>query len=112
MKTVKALKITSILNGIFCFCCIMFVACLNINQHYGIGIIQTIGVIVAFGWLLNPTPVVTFVINLVFFLVERHSSEARQRIGKKWIWVFIWPVITALFYFIAMGFLVEITGGV
>lgn len=112
MKTLKALKITSIVNGIFCFCCIIFAVCLTINQYYSLGIIKTIGVIVTFGWLLNPSPLVTLIINLEFFLAERRSSEMRQLIGKKHIWIFIWPIITTLFYFVAMGFLVEITGGV
>ncbi|MBQ4116901.1 MAG: hypothetical protein IJD37_05950 [Clostridia bacterium] len=112
MKTLKALKITSIINTVFCFCCIIFSVCLIINQHYSIGIVKTVGTIGAFGFLLNPSALVTFIVNLVFFLAERHSFEARQLIGKKYIWIFVWPVITTLFYFIAMGFLIEITGGV
>lgn len=112
MKTLKALRITSILNGVYCFCCILFSVCLTINQHYSIGIMKTIGVIAAFGWLLNPTPLVAFAINVVFFSEERQSSEARQVIGKKHIWIFIWPAITTLFFFVALGFLVGITGGV
>ena len=112
IKTIKALKITSILNSIFCFCCITFVICLTVNQYYAMAAIKAIGVITTFGWMFNPTPIVLFVICLVFFLVERHSDEAKQKIGKKYIWIFLWPVITALFYFVAIGFLVEITGGV
>ena len=85
MKTIKALKITSILNGIYCFCCIVFVVCLTINQYYSVGAIEVIGVIATFGWLINPSPFVTLIINLVFFLVERCSPEAKQIIGKKYI---------------------------
>ena len=112
MKTLKALKITSILNGIYCFCCIVFAVYLTIDQYYSVGAIEVIGVIATFGWLINPSPFVTLIINLVFFLVEWRSPEAKQIIGKKYIWIFVWPVITTLFYFVAMGFLVEITGGV
>ena len=112
MKTLKALKITSILNGIFCFFCITFVICLITNQYYHMDAIVAIGVIATFGWILNPTPIISFIICLIFFLTERHSTEAKQIIGKRRIWIFIWPVITTVFYFIAMGFLVEITGGV
>jgi len=112
MKTLKALKITSILNGIFCLCCVVFAVCLTINQYCSTDAIKAIGVIATFGWLINPTPWVTFIINLVFFLIERNSSDARQLIGKKHILIFVWPVITTLLDFVAMGFLVEITGGV
>ena len=112
MKTLKALKITSILNGIFCFFCIIFVICLITNQYYHMEAIVAIGVIATFGWMLNPTPIISFIICFGFFLTERHSTEAKQIIGKKHIWIFVWPVITTVFYFIAMGFLVEITGGV
>ena len=112
MKTLKALKITSILNGIYCFCCIVFAVCLTINQYYSVGAIEVIGVIATFGWLINPSPFVTLIINLVFFLVERCSPEAKQIIGKKYIWIFVWPVITTVFYFTSIGLLVDITGGV
>ena len=112
MKTLKALKITSILNGIYCFFCIIFAICLIINQYYHTDAIVAIGVIATFGWMLNPTPIISFIICLIFFLTERHSTEAKQTIGKKYIWIFIWPIITTLFYFIAMGFLIEFTGGV
>lgn len=112
MKTLRSLKITSILNGIFCLFCVVFSICLTVNQIYDISAVKTIGVIAAFGWMLNPTPPVSFIINLVIFLDERHSPEARQLIGKKYIFIFIWPVITTLFYFAAMGFLTALTGGV
>ena len=74
--------------------------------------ITAIVVITTFGWILNPTPIISFIACLAFFLTKHHSTEAKQIIGKKYIWIFVWPAITTMFYFIAMGFLVEITGGV
>lgn len=82
MKTLKALKITSILNGIFCFFCIIFVICLITNQYYHMDAIVAIGVIATFGWMLNPTPIISFIICFGFFLTERHSTEAKQIIEK------------------------------
>ena len=112
MKTLRSLKITSFLNGIYCFCCVLFAVSLVILQHRSIGAVRVLSTVGAFGWLLNPTPLVTFIVNLVLFLTERQDPQARQKIGRKSVWIFLWPVITTVFYFIAMGFLVEITGGV
>ena len=112
MKTLKALKITSILNSIFCFFCISFVICIITIQYYRTDVIVAIGVISTYGWMLNPTPIISFIICLKFFLNDRHSAEAKQIIGRKYIWIFVQLAIATVFYFIAMGFLVEITGGV
>ena len=46
------------------------------------------------------------------FLIERKNQEAKQIMGKKWTWIFVWPVITTFFYFTSICLLVEITGGV
>ena len=116
MKTIKALKITYVLNGIFCFCCIISITCLAINRYCALGafenIIAIIGEIPLLCWIINPVGIVSFVVCLVLFLIERKNYEARQVMGKKWIWIFIWPVITTFLYFVSALLLVEITGGV
>ena len=116
MKTLKALKITSILNGIFCICCIMSLSCLAINRFFELGtfenIIAIIGRIPLLCWIINPVGIVSFIVCFVLFLIERNNQEAKQKMGKKWIWIFLWPVITTVFYFTSIGLLVDITGGV
>ena len=116
MKTLKALKITSILNGIFCFCCIISLSCLAINRYCKLGtfesIIAIIGGIPLLCWIINPVGIVSFIICLILFLIERKNQESRQVLGKKWIWIFIWPAITTVFYFVSIFLLVGITGGV
>ena len=42
MKTLKALKITSILNSIFCICCMMSLTCLAINRFCTLGKFENI----------------------------------------------------------------------
>jgi hypothetical protein len=44
--------------------------------------------------------------------VERRSPEARQVIGKKWIWIFVWPVILLVVYLTTGILSVALTGGV
>ena len=116
MKTLKALKITSILNSIFCLCCITSLTCLAINRYCTLGtlenIIAIIGGILLLCWIINPAGIVSFIVCLVLFLKERKNYEARQIMGKKWIWIFIWPVITTVLYFVSICLLVLITGGV
>lgn len=116
MKTLKALKITSVLNGIFCLCCIISLSCLAINRYFDLGAFEnTIAIICRIPllcWLINPIGILSFIVCVVLFLIERKNPEARQEIGKKWIWIFIWPVITTFFYFNSIGLLVDITSGV
>ena len=116
MKTLKALKITSILNGIFCLCCILFLACLAINRYCALGeienVISTINRIFLWGWIINPIGIVSFIVCLTLFVVERRDQVAKQVIGLKWIWIFIWPIITTVLYFLSIGLMVDITGGV
>ena len=42
----------------------------------------------------------------------QENQEARKAMGKKWIWVFAWPIITTLLYLIAGVLIVAFTGGV
>ena len=112
MKTLKALKITSILNGVFCFFCTSSTVCFAINRYYDIRAFFSVGMFLTYSWIINPVGIVSFVVCLSLFLSERKNQEAKQIIGKKFIWIFVWPAITTVFYFIAMGFLVETTGGV
>ena len=111
MKTLKALKITSILNSIFCFCCIVSLSCLAISRYCELGtfenIIAIIGGISSLCWIINPVGIVSFIICLILFL-----EESRQLLSKKWIWIFIWPVITTVFYFTSIYLLIGITGSV
>ncbi len=113
MKTLKALKITSILNSIFCLCCMMSLTCLAINRHCELGTFENIiGGIPLLCWIINPVGIVSFIICLFLFLIERKNEESRQLLGKKWIWIFIWLAITTVFYFVSIFLLVGITGGV
>ena len=117
MKTLKALKITSILNGIFCLFCVASTVCFAIS-NYAINHDSDwrtpfdIANVLIYGWVANPVAPISFSICFVLFLVERKQSENRQLIGRKWIWIFIWPAITTLFYFAALMLTVAFTGGV
>ncbi len=112
MKTLKVLRITSILNGILCLFCVASIVCFAINHFFDIRSLFSIGIILSYGWIINPVGIVSFVVCLSLFLTERKSQEAKQVIGKAWIWIFVWPVITTVVYLIAGVLLVRITGGI
>ena len=117
MKTVKALKITSILNGIFCFFCIASTVCFAIAHYQVLAGDQwrtffSIANILIYGWVVNPVAPISFVVCIVLFLIERKQPENKQLIRIRWIWIFVWPVITILFYFAALILTVAFTGGV
>ena len=103
MKTLKALKITSVLNGIFCFFCIASTVCFAINRYFDIRAFFSVGRLLVYGWIINPVGIVSFIICFKLFLTERKSPEAKQVIGMKWIWIFVWPIITTVLYLYAGG---------
>lgn len=112
MKTLKVLKIASILQSIFCFFCIASNICFAITRYFNLRVFFDIGNVLIYGWIANPIAPFSFIICLIVFLVERKSPKDRQLIGKKWIWIFVWPVITTIFYFATILLLVALTGGV
>lgn len=112
MKTLKVLRITSILNGIFCFFCIASTVCFAINRYFDLRVFFDIANILVYCWIINPVGMISFVICLVLFLVERKDPEAKQAMEKKWIWIIIWPVITTVLYLTAGALTVAFTGGV
>ena len=112
MKTVKALKITSILNGIFCFFCVASTVCFAITRYCDSNLFFSIGNILIFGWIINPVGIVSFAVCLSLFLSERKNQEAKEVIGRKWVWIFVWPIITTLLYLVSSILTVAFTGGV
>lgn len=112
MKTIKALKITSVLQIIFCLCCVATITCLMIFKRTGNWDFFTLGNLFMFGWIVNPVAPISFFICLSTYLEERKQPISVGKIGKKWIWIFIWPLITTVFYLVSGGLFVALTGGV
>ena len=87
MKTVKALKITSVLNSIFCLFCIASTICFAVNRYFDLRVFFDIANILVYGWVINPVAIISFVVCLVLFICEHKESEAKQVMGKKWVWI-------------------------
>ncbi len=112
MKTIKALKITSVLQGIFCLCCVATVACLWVYRLTGNWDIFALGNLFMFVWIVNPVALISFCICLSTYLEERKQPDAKEKIGAKWVWILVWPLITTAFYLVSGGLFVVLTGGV
>ena len=112
MKTLKALKTATIWSCIFCLSCIISIICFAINHYHKSNFLSLIGTSFIYGWMVNPIPFILCVRCFKIYLTERKNEIAKQTIGRKWIWIFILPVITTAFFVFGGGLFVLITGGV
>ena len=112
MKTLKALTISSTVHIAFCLCCIASTVCFALDNLLETDILFGIGMILFLCWIINPVGIVSFIINLTMFLIERKQPEHRSLISKKWVWIFIWPVVTTVLWLTSAVLFVKFTGGV
>ena len=112
MKTLKALKTAAIWNCVFCFSWVLSTACLVIDEYYDISFFFSFGIIFIYGWMVNPFPIISCFRCLKVYLKERQNPYYEHVIGRKWIWIFIWPIITTILWIIGGGLFVKFTGGV
>lgn len=112
MKTIKWLKITIILQVVFAFFCILSPLCFAINRYFDMDMFFSLGNILVYGWIINPTALITTVIGLIFFFYEKGVADNRKIIGKKWIWFVMFFTIDILLYLTAGILTVAFTGGV
>ena len=75
MKTVKLLKITSVLQLIFCIFCISSTLCFAISRYYHSVLFFSIGIILTHIWIINPVAIISFLVCLV--LSKDINNKAR-----------------------------------
>lgn len=103
MKTLKTLKITSIIQSIYCAYCLISTLLIIIGVSIGPIILANSMLFlfystVEFSIFIMP---ICFIVNLASFINERKCPEQKKYLGKKWIWIFIWPIIV-IFCFIVL----------
>ena len=103
MKTLKSLKVTSIIQGIFCVYYLLCFAFVVIGNTIGPISLANIVLFLFFYFTYYSIIVapICFAVNLSYFLKDRKDPEQRKFIGKKWVWIFVWPIILLAFFFIA-----------
>ena len=112
LKTLKALKNVTIFNCIFCISWLVSIICLYVYNRYDVRVFLDIGVLSVYGWMVNPLGLIFCYRALKAYLSERKDPAYKQMIGKRWIWILIWPVITTVIWVIGGGLFVLFTGGV
>ena len=112
MKTLKALKITSVFQAIYCLFCFVPIIFLAIGDNTGVFSYTDIGIFLFGLNVINPTVLVSFLINTSKFSAEKRTPEQKKIIGFKWIGIFVWPVVTTIFFTISGLLFIKYTGGV
>ena len=108
MRTTDSIKVTSIVQitlSIYYLISILFVV---IGTNGGPIFLANIVLFLfyLFTWYSIIIVPICFFINLYCFLKGRKDPKQKELVGKKWIWIFVWPVITtALFLVSALPFI-------
>lgn len=113
MGTRNSLKITSVIQIAFCIYYLISFLFVLIGTTLGPITLANIALFAFYlftAYSIMHVPV-CFLINLLCFLQERKNPEARKTIGKKWIWIFVWPVITTAFWILAASPFVRVPIG-
>ena len=112
MKTLKALKITSLLQAIYCVYCFVPIVFLAIGDSSGIFVYSKIGMHLFALAVFVPIVPVSFIVCLCILISEIRSAEQRRIIGSKWLWIIAWPLITTTALIVSGMLLIYYTGGV
>lgn len=112
MKTLKALKITSLLQAFYCVYCFVPIIFLAIGDSSGMFVYSKIGMHLFELAVFVPIVPASFIVCLCIFISEIRSPEQKRIIGAKWLWIIAWPFITTAAFFVALMEFIYYTGGV
>ena len=107
----KLFKTGTILQLIYCFCCLLVVICMPLYTAFYTTtfgeICFRIGVILTLGSTFNPMALIGTIINFIACF----SSDLKKS-KKILIWTIISPALIVLFWVLAVCFFVHHSGGV
>ena len=112
MKTLKALKITSVLQAFYCVYCFVPIIFLAIGDSSGMFVYSKIGMHLFELAVFVPIVPVSFIVCLCILISEIRSPEQSRIIGSKWLWIIAWPLITTTALIVSGMLLIYYTGGV
>lgn len=106
MKTKKALKITSTAQGMFCLGAVVSMVCMYLYYSTGEGTLGTtcfeLGSVLAVLTAINPVAPICLAVNLWCYLSDRKYPSERKEIGKLWILIPVWPVVTTVLWYLTI----------
>ena len=112
MKTLKALKITSVLQAFYCVYCFVPIIFLIFGDISGNFLYTEVGMFLFPVAVVIPIVSCSFIVCMCIFAAELKSPEQRRIIGSKWLWIIVWPFITTAALTVSGVLFVHITGGV
>ena len=112
MQTIKALKAAAVWSCVFCASCILSTVCFAVDECYDVKVLFVIGVITVYGWMVNPFAIISCFRSLKIYLAERKKPDCKQMIGRKWVWIIVFPIITTVFWLLGGLLFIKFTGGV
>ena len=110
MKTIKWLKTSVVLQIIYVLFCISSTVCFAINHYLDMHIFFDIGLILTYGWIINPTGILTLKRGLSLYFSEKSNEDFIKIIGLKWIWFIVFFVVDTLLFLMCGGMMVALTG--
>ncbi len=110
MKTQKWLKLSFIWQAIYIVSCVASTACFEIYHVNDQILLFNIGMLLMYGWIINPVGLVTPIVGMTYYLIEKRSTESKAMIGVKWIWFILFFIFDTLLYLFAGVRFVNITG--
>ncbi len=112
MKTLKWLKLSFIWQAIYVVFCVASITCFEIYHVNDQRLLFNIGMLLILGWFANPVGIVTPIVGMTNYFIEKKNTENKAIIGWKWIWFIMLFLFDTLLYMLAGARFVNITGGV
>lgn len=123
-QALKTIKCMNILNGIYVFVCLisMLGSSMNLLQYKAAehnlmlaNICEALFPVGPFGVILAtliPFGPVAWIVGIVHYILNCKKADYQASIGKKWIWLIVWPFLDVCLWMGAVCALVGFTGGV
>ena len=94
----------TVLQIIYLVSCVVSTVFFAINRYCDIRLFFDLGVIITYGWMVNPVGILSLVTGITTGIVRN-----RQR---GWLQCIFWFVVDLVLFFVVGGLMVEFTGGV
>ncbi len=103
MKTLKALKITGIIQGVYLSYCFITFIMIILGDMLNSPVLLQLGTKLIFPFFATIEMFACFIpicffINLGFYLDDRKNAEQKALIGKKWVWIIVSPCLALILF--------------
>ena len=111
MKFIQRFGFPGVLQILFVFCCISSTVCFAVSGFTDVGFLFTVGNVLIFGWILNPTGAIMLVLGIGKML-KKDGADNQSNSRNQGSWYLLFAVVDLLLYIAAAILTVVFTGGV